>query len=282
MHPLVLCAALLASTPEAPAPQTSAAPTTAEPRKYHEVQRIPAADIATTAALGVSLIVSELAFKQWLVPPGCRWCETNDFDLWLSGVRAPLAAQRTLDLVSTFTSVGGPVLAMGANLLLAYKADLPFGEMLWDVLIVVQATLSAMALQAVVKFAVGRERPLAYRLSGDAKNTTLHPEDNNVSFFSGHTTFAFAAATAAGTLARIRGYKHPWLAWAIGFPIAALTGFLRMAADKHWFSDVLIGAAVGAATGWALPTFFHGRAGEPPRVTLAPMPLGLAVAVRLD
>jgi membrane-associated phospholipid phosphatase len=256
-----------------------------EAPRLKQVTLRPAADIASVAVLGVGLLLSETVFKRFLIPDGCRWCETNAYDLWLSGVRAPLAAQPAIDLLSTVTVITAPALAMGANLFLALYGGSTFGDVLWDLLIVMQATLSAMALQATVKFMFGRERPLAYRLSGADKNTTAHPEDNNVSFFSGHTAFAFAAVTAAGTLARLRGFKHPWLAWVLGFPFAALTGFLRMAADKHWFSDVLIGAAAGAATGWFIPTFFHPREGEegqPPRVTLAPMPLGLAVSVRLD
>ena len=147
-----------------------------------------------------------------------------------------------------------------------------------------QALVAALSWYTAVKYIAARERPFASRLTAEQKAATLYPEDNNMSFFSGHTCVAFAAATAAGTVAKLRGYKNFWLPWLIGLPIAALTGFLRMAADKHWFSDVLIGAAVGAANGYFIPTLFHPREedGGVPRFTLAPMPMGLAVAVRLD
>jgi membrane-associated phospholipid phosphatase len=39
----------------------------------------------------------------------------------------------------------------------------------------------------------------------------------------------------------------------IGFPVAALTGYLRIAGDKHYMSDVLTGAAVGSAIGYMVP-----------------------------
>ena len=46
--------------------------------------------------------------------------------------------------------------------------------------------------------------------------------------------------------------------WAAGLTLATLTGYLREAADKHYLSDVLTGAAVGAAVGWAIP-YLHYR-----------------------
>jgi membrane-associated phospholipid phosphatase len=39
--------------------------------------------------------------------------------------------------------------------------------------------------------------------------------------------------------------------------MAALTGYLRIAADKHYFTDVLVGAIVGSAIGVAVPYFAH-------------------------
>jgi membrane-associated phospholipid phosphatase len=268
----LLCTALLAA-PAAPD----------APRVKKLVVR-PAADIAVTTTFGVGLIVTEAFLKKFISPATCRWCETNANDLAISNIRAPLALQGLADIGSTVTVIGTPVIAIGINVLLAWQAGATVGDVAWDILLVMQATLSAMALQQTTKFFFARERPLVYRLAPEDKGSTPHPEDNNVSFFSGHSALAFAAATAAGTIARLRGYKYYWLAWAIGLPLAALTAFQRIAADKHWFSDVLIGAAVGAASGYFIPTLFHGREEDegPPRVMLSPMPMGLAVAVRLD
>lgn len=63
------------------------------------------------------------------------------------------------------------------------------------------------------------------------------------SFPSGHTTVAFASAT---TLHRRYG-------WQIGFPaygVATLTGIARVAGRKHYWYDVVAGAALGTASGW--------------------------------
>ena len=41
--------------------------------------------------------------------------------------------------------------------------------------------------------------------------------------------------------------------WATGLTFAAATAYLRVAADKHYFTDVLASAAIGVAVGWAVP-----------------------------
>ena len=62
------------------------------------------------------------------------------------------------------------------------------------------------------------------------------------SFPSGHTSRSFAAAAS---LTRRRGR-------AVGVPalgVAALVGVARVEGDKHYWSDVTVGAAVGVAAG---------------------------------
>ena len=41
--------------------------------------------------------------------------------------------------------------------------------------------------------------------------------------------------------------------WAGGFTLAAVTGYLRIAADKHYFTDVLTGAGIGVLGGLLVP-----------------------------
>ncbi|HSP77464.1 MAG TPA: phosphatase PAP2 family protein, partial [Myxococcaceae bacterium] len=93
----------------------------------------------------------------------------------------------------------------------------------------------------------------------EQKGLTERPSDNNVSFYSGHTSLAFSLVTAAGTVSELRGYRNRWLIWAVGLPAAAATGMLRMAADKHYLTDVLVGAAAGSLFGVGVPLLLHGR-----------------------
>src|SRR5215470_1533254 len=73
-----------------------------------------------------------------------------------------------------------------------------------------------------------------------AAERTRPDGSNNFSFPSGHTASAFATATVL--------QEH--FGWKAGIPAFAFAGFVgasRMAADKHYLSDVLIGAGIGIA-----------------------------------
>ena len=76
------------------------------------------------------------------------------------------------------------------------------------------------------------------------KRTTgcVRPDQSNTqSFPSGHTSFAFAGA---GVLDREFGRTSVLIPIA-GYAMAGTTGYLRMVNDKHWISDVLVGAGIG-------------------------------------
>lgn len=75
--------------------------------------------------------------------------------------------------------------------------------------------------------------------------------DSN-SFPSGHTTRAFASAT---TLYRRYG-------WKVGMPaylLATLTGSARVAANKHYWHDVLVGAGIGIVSGRMFTSAFNDK-----------------------
>lgn len=64
---------------------------------------------------------------------------------------------------------------------------------------------------------------------------------NSHSFPSGHTATAFMAATM---MSKEYGDRSPW--YSIGaYSVATATGLMRMTNNKHWLSDVLVGAGIG-------------------------------------
>ncbi|HRF16256.1 MAG TPA: phosphatase PAP2 family protein [Bacteroidia bacterium] len=76
------------------------------------------------------------------------------------------------------------------------------------------------------------------------KNTAhiQRPDQSNyASFPSGHTAQAFAAATFLNEEYKDR-YK--WMPY-VSYGIATTVGVLRMANNKHYISDVLVGAGIG-------------------------------------
>ncbi len=97
-----------------------------------------------------------------------------------------------------------------------------------------------------------RDRTIIYGISTLIMSTTVHsakkitgetrPDgSDNLSFPSGHTATAFAAAEFLH-----QEYKDvsPWYGIA-GYAVAATTGYLRISNNKHWFGDVVAGAGVG-------------------------------------
>jgi hypothetical protein len=85
---------------------------------------------------------------------------------------------------------------------------------------------------------VGTTQGLKYAVNETRPNGTEH------SFPSGHTATVFFGATL---LAKEYGENYPWIAVG-GYTLAGTTAFLRLANNKHWASDVLMGAGIGIAS----------------------------------
>lgn len=69
--------------------------------------------------------------------------------------------------------------------------------------------------------------------------------ETNSAFPSGHAGNAFAMATV---VAETYGDDHPWVPW-LAYPVAGLTALGRVNAERHWASDVFMGAAIGHFVG---------------------------------
>jgi len=89
-----------------------------------------------------------------------------------------------------------------------------------------RAQLQAVSWTYAIKFATNRTRP-----NGDPH-----------SFPSGHASTSF-------TTAMVLQEHFGWKAGLPAFAAAAYTAFTRIAANQHWASDVVFGAAVGLASG---------------------------------
>jgi hypothetical protein len=114
-----------------------------------------------------------------------------------------------------------------------------------DGVVYTQALSLSLCLAQFTKTAVARPRPLLY----GADRSIAVRADDYLSFFSGHTTLAFASATTLTAMALKRDMK-PALTAAVaasGYSSAAVCALLRMRAGKHFPTDVIAGAIVGSA-----------------------------------
>jgi membrane-associated phospholipid phosphatase len=231
-------------------------------------------DGIVTGGLVASTLTLMLLDNQ-LAPLQCRWCVPGTIDGNLSkSVR--WSNPQTANTLSNVMQFAVPVGVMGFGLIQAYRFDDPAAG--WSsALLIVQATSLAMLTNVIVKYSVGRARPYVWQGTPD-----LYPsaKDANVSFFSGHVTFVFAVVVSGSTLFFMQ--DMPGAPWVLGLGLAAasFTAYLRMAADKHYLSDVLVSAGVGSLVGWAVPYLFHrpGRNGAPQAGDLMPAPGGIAIA----
>ena len=114
------------------------------------------------------------------------------------------------------------------------------------------------AVTYLIKGTVGRARP--YMDVNQPRNFGLgrgFASEDYRSFPSGHTVMAFAAAAAVtGTTDR----WWPNTTWYVGPALyggAALAGISRMYNNKHWASDVAVGAAIGTFAGLKVIRYHH-------------------------
>ncbi len=121
-----------------------------------------------------------------------------------------------------------------------------------DMLTLAETVGATMVVTDRIKHLLHRPRPFLQHCQAASPEEFCEP-DAQLSFFSGHSATAFAAAVAVGRIAGFRGSRDEARIWATGLTLATATGVLRVAADKHHATDVLVGAAVGSLAGWYIP-----------------------------
>ena len=96
---------------------------------------------------------------------------------------------------------------------------------------------------------------------------------------SGHTTAAFAAASAVTSEVGAHWPRHQKVVGFTLYSIAGLVGLSGMYNNQHWASDVVVGAAVGTFSGWKVVGYTHAHPNNPVdrfllRTRVAPSPGG--------
>lgn len=246
-------------------PSRAAAEQTRTVAWSEEWPRFRPVEIGVTAALTLQVATVTLFYP----PPKANW---HGGILWDDAVRNGLrlhtkSARATADEVSDAIYYG----------LLAYPlldAGVVAGAVHGSGDVAVQMLamdLEAFAFTGAIALTaekIGRVRPEERGCRTDPKygEDCDKPAQLNASFLSGHTTIAF---TGAGLICAhhqnlpLYGGGAPDLVACITALGAATTaGAMRVAADKHYSTDVLLGMGVGLFGGYGLPTLLHYGAGN--------------------
>jgi len=160
------------------------------------------------------------------------------------------------------TKFGGVYEAYTLAAMGAYGFIFKNTKMQTTVLLATQAYIAGGAVENVAKILTRRTRPSYYATGTEAEPTfygpfaKLPPSANgkkiNSSFPSGHTTVAFAAATVFAM-----EYKDKPIVQIMAYSAATMIGLSRITENKHWSTDVLVGAALGFLTGKEVVNNYH-------------------------
>jgi len=229
-------------------------------------------DFLSVGVLGVGSVVVVVT----PVPEPASWTGGILFDDWvrnglrLSGANARLAASSASDW------------------LLAIMAVFPFADawldagwgrgrvdVAWRLTVIdAEALLTTTFISLGVQRLTARQRPWVAACLKDPTGADCSTGSAaNTSFPSGHTSVAFTSAVLeCVNHGRLDVERTGWSAAVcpLTLSMAALTGLLRIASDRHYASDVLVGALLGSGIGYLVPTLHFALA---PKSTAAVTPV---------
>jgi membrane-associated phospholipid phosphatase len=146
-----------------------------------------------------------------------------------------------------------------------------------------QTTLLSSVVPGITKVHIQRVRPYVYNaeVPMDSKLNKYAVR----SFYSGHTTNAFASMVFLSVVYSdyFPGSRWEPYVWTGSLGLASMVGYLRYRAGRHFPTDILVGAAVGSTIGFLIP-YLHrqndpiktGSAGQP-----SSRPIGINIVLPL-
>ncbi|MBA2542339.1 MAG: phosphatase PAP2 family protein [Deltaproteobacteria bacterium] len=218
---------------------------TAEPWYRGKYGRNRVTHLTITVGVGTAWLATTL-LKGSLVSD-CRWCEPPGFDratrdalVWNNTGRAGTLSSLNVYVVS-------PIAAFG--LLVLSDHDASASRLIDDLLPIAETVVFTQLAVHLLKLGVKRQRPEVRFGTATGAPTA----SDNLSFPSGHSSLGFALTTSAGLVAHWRHYWTEPYIWGVGITLSLATEYLRVAADKHYLSDVLAGGLVGVGAGLLVP-----------------------------
>lgn len=113
-------------------------------------------------------------------------------------------------------------------------------------------------LNSITKSLVGRLRPFSYDTA--TIENVLFDYDTRYSFYSGHSSTAFASAVFNIIILTSQGGGlNKTIGVTLNVVNATAVATLRVLAAKHFFSDVLVGAIIGSGIAYATTELHKGK-----------------------
>jgi membrane-associated phospholipid phosphatase len=129
-----------------------------------------------------------------------------------------------------------------------------------------EALLIGEILGGAMKGVFGRGRPLLNPQDPNPDDWEFmrgfKPGEGYRSFPSGHATAAFAAAAAVTAEMSRWEPQTRWIVGTVMYGGAGLVGLSRMYNNRHWASDVIVGAAIGTFAGNKVVRYHHSHPGN--------------------
>lgn len=151
----------------------------------------------------------------------------------------------TLSDIGLVVALSGPALILGSK---ERRRDF------WKIALIGIETIGInTGLTYLAKGLTNRTRPYVYHPNGDIFDKQAN--DSRQSFFSGHTSIAASSTffTAHILSTYVQSKKYRRVLWISAATIPAFVATTRVTAGKHFLSDVTVGYAVGALTGYFIP-----------------------------
>lgn len=234
-------------------------------------------DYVSIAALGAVYAYVEFGWKQ---PRDAKWVNDNPLDGGVRGLLRGSTRKKREDAgrYSDYAGLLVPGLVIFDSVVIPLVTDDWNFDVAWQLLVLdVEASIVTGLVTRTGNRIGVRDRPDSAPCEKDSEYGELCFRGATSGFPSGHSSTAF---TSAGLICVHHG-KLPLYgstaadaASCIGaMGLASVNGALRLVADRHYASDVLIGAGVGLLAGVGLPYLTTYGWGDPDRSGVAIVPL---------
>lgn len=189
-----------------------------------------------------AFFVIQFPLQESLAPAQPRWTEPDNFDVYF---RDNLKwGNADLKTAASYSDILLHAVFLPGIFWTPLLSEHKYSDHL---LLNIQVAAAAGLVTNFTKYIAGRQRP--YSFFGTLESKGL---DDYLSFFSGHTSLTFAVATSTAMIFEKENPGISGMLWSSLLGAAGLTGYLRIAADKHYMTDVITGALAGTLTAYLI------------------------------